>query len=997
MKNLKMSTSIIPLISMIVWSISASALTSEISTINVVRNGKAEHAVITSQSYFTKNGTLNIHGPGEYVSSGYALKPGMPFAVSAKIALKLHGTAAALTINGNNIGFDGRDYKIFYEGADLSDGQLHYLPESPIRSDIPFKLEAKYDGRILSLKIDGKQVLSEELILNRKAVISLRPHRANLKIYEFSVSGQPDSPVSIPDILEKSPPRGPTVRVCSVEHDAAITFPLHGNWCAYLEKSAGMLAVSNVKNGITITVPAKKLREAYSRSRGRYNLKSVKIILKEDTRKLTKRLLCYDPDKIHGFRAASVKMIGGTPSVSVGGRDDGILRGYLAVLHHRYRKSDGRKFNRAGIKESNICLIPRLFYSRGKFNHQAFFDYIETQAIRIIRDNPDNTISLRWNLYISKDWGREHPEELIVTDPKTSHFRHPRNVQASYASELWRKHNLEIIDKTLNKIKHSPIADRLVCVRVGYGNCGEWNNFGYHEKVFPDLSPPMQKAFAVWLTKKYKTDARLQEAWGQNSVFLKSQYLVPGKNARITGSNNIFRTLPNGKQVADFYEFWQGYTVSTIEVFARKIKEISDNKLLVGAFYGYFIGHLSNAPYHFQDSGHYALGAFLRSPYLDFASGPYPYYSRRINAAVNSAFSSYKLHNKFWYSENDQATHVSGDKFKRYGAARTIEEAIGLAKRNFMQNLAKGCSYYYFDFVLGWFKDEKLMRTIKQLKAIDKFALNNGRESIAEVAVLLDEKVVPVISNESAPAMKILRRMLGQSLDTAGAPWDCYLLSDLENIDFSQYKLVILANAYKLDPVRRASIKKILYNNDRAILFLYIPGCIDRYGKINFNVAKELCGMDFSLLTGVKKFNFQPVLTASGPGAKRIQMFKNKKAAIAMKQYKGYKLLFATSPGLDEISLSNKIYANTSVHRYIEPGDVFLASGKILSVYSRKGGRKKVSLPRKVEVVYDFFSGRVIASDCQDFYLDMPTRPSCYILYAGPRNKIKDSMGRLKD
>ena len=992
-----MPTSIISLISMIVWSVSASALRSEISTINVVQNGKAEHVVITSQSYFTKNGALNIHGPGEYVSSGYALKPGMPFTVSAKIALKLHGTAAALTINGNNIGFDGRGYKIFYEGADLDDGQLHYLPESPIKSDIPFILEAKYDGRILSLKINGKQVLSEKLILKRKAVISLRPHRANLKIYAFSVSGQPDSAVSIPDILEKSPPRGPSVRAYPVGRDAEVTFPLHGDWHAYLEKSPGNLKVFKMKNGIRIIIPAKKLREAYSKSSGQYNLKSVKIILKEHTRKFTRNLLCYDPGKQHGFRAASVKMIGGAPSVSVGGRDDGILRGYLAVLHHRYRKSDGQKFNRAGIKESNICLVPRLFYSRGKFNHQAFFDYIEAQALRIISDNPDNTISLRWNLYISKDWGREHPEELIVTDPKTSHFRHPRNVQASYASELWRKHNLEIIDKALNKIKHSPIADRLVCIRVGYGNCGEWNNFGYHEKVFPDLSLPMQNAFAAWLTKKYKTDARLREAWGRDSVSLKSQDLVPGKAARVTGSNNVFRSFPKGKQAADFYEFWQGYTVSTIELFARKIKEISDDKLLVGAFYGYFIGHLSNAPYHFQDSGHYALGTFLRSPYLDFASGPYPYYSRRTNAAVNSVFSSFKLHNKFWYSENDQATHRSGDKFKRYGAAETIDEAIDLAKRNFMQNLAKGSSYYYFDFVLGWFKDEKLMQAIKQLKAIDKFALNNGRESIAEVAVLLDEKVVPQISNESAPAMKILRRMLGQSLDSAGAPWDCYLLSDLESIDFSQYKLVILANSYGLNPARRASIKKILYNNDRAILFLYVPGCIDRRGELDFNAAKELCGMDFSLLTGVKKFNFQPVLTASGPGAKRIQMFKNKKAAIAMKQYKGYKLFFASAPGLDEISLSNKIYANTSVHRYIEPGDVFLACGNILSLYSRKGGRKKVSLPRKVEVVYDFFSGKVIASDCQDFSLDMPNRTSCYILYAGPRNKIKDSMDKLKN
>jgi hypothetical protein len=584
---------------------------------------------------------------------------------------------------------------MFFEGSDIGVGKLHYLTDNPIRSEVPFLVELAYDGEFLNVKVNSIQVIREKMRLTRDVTISLRPHRATLKIYQFDVQGTTESLATVEDVLEKSPPCGPSVYAYPINQSASVLYDLaNEGWKATLlvDKDRDVpLAAKYVSGKLQIGLEAKDLTQAYHANDGAMKLKNLSIrLVNASGEKLTRSLLCYDPEKPFEFRRMSVQMVAGAPSVCIDGKPDGIMRGRLDTLHHRYRQNDAVAFSRAGLRESEICIEPRLFDGRNGFQQDAFDDYIEKTCLRIAQNTPDNVISIRWLLYASDQWVEQHPDELILTQPQVDGFAHPRSLQPSYASEKWRQYNVDIIQRSIERMRRSPFADRLISIRMAYGNCGEWNNFGYHEKTFPDFSKPTQKAFSSWLKNKYQTTENLQQAWGNSDSNFESMDLIPSRQLRMGKTDQVCRTYPDERQTADYYSFWQDMTVDTITYFAQKIKQFTDSKLLVGAFYGYYVGHLSNGPYHFQDSGHYAMGRFLNSPYLDFASGPYPYYQRLENACVNGAFSSVGLHGKFWYSENDQGTHLSEKKFARYGAAQTLDESIALAKRDFMQNLAKG-------------------------------------------------------------------------------------------------------------------------------------------------------------------------------------------------------------------------------------------------------------------------------------------------------------------
>jgi hypothetical protein len=980
------------MIKQIFSAVMITAFTLSGSELQIIHKGNIKSAIVTPPKWIKYRGFIEFTGPNVFVASKYSLKPGTPFKIRAKIAIeKLNGTAAALTINGNKLGFDGAGNKMFIEGPELGTDKKISRMENPIKSDIPFNLEVESDGKLLTMKINSHLIFKKAFLIKSKVTIALRPHRSKMKIYNFHLQGTGGVRNTVADISGVRPPMGTCIVAFDILKDVVVSYKIPGSkWSGKLKSGKKSLPLNTVyKNGsIQITISKKLLQQAYQATSGKYNLKKIRITLRNDKNtSVRKYILCYDSKQCQGFRKTTVKMIKGAPAIYANGHPEGILLGRFAMMRDRYRATDVRDFDRIGARENIILLIPRQFYSRGRFQQKQFDDYIEKICLRIVKDAPKSSISIVCGFYTNKEWGEQYPDELIVTDPKVKHFRHPGVIQPSYASTVWRKYAVDILTNTLTKLQKSPLADRVESIKVGYGNCGEWNNFGYHEKVFPDVSVPMQKAFGSWLKNKYQSNSKLQKAWNRRNASFDSGNVVPGTQARMNNSAGTFRIYPGGRQASDYYEFWQEYTVDTIEFLAKTVKEVTNGKILVGAYYGYFPGHISGSPYHFQDSGHYAFGRYLRSPYLDFVSGPYPYNNRRKNSPINGAFSSVKLHGKLWNSENDQRTHRSGKSNLRYGTTASLAESIAIAKRDFMQNLAKGGSYYFMDFVFGWYQDKQFMKTLGRLKKIDKFALKYGRKSIAQVAVLLDESVVPMISNQSKRAMIELNKMLVYNLDATGAPWDCYLMSDLENIDFSQYKLVIMANLYHMNKKKRQAVKKYLYNKNRSVLYMYAPGIIDKNGKADYQAAAELTGLKFIPAKNIVEMPFSPLWTAVLNNIQVLKYFRNKIPAVVTKSFPNHKIFFATAPGVSSATLS-LIYNKAGIHSYTAPGDSLFACQNLIGIYSRNGGIKNINLPRKAEIIYDFFTKKVLARKKQKITINMPQRTSSIILYAGPEENI---------
>lgn len=135
------------------------------------------------------NGTLEGSGRGLLLKSSKSIGR-WEARIRAKISLtQLDSTAASIVFGGSShFGFDGSGKKLFVEGPLFS--KLTFLEaENPIRGNTPFVLEmVRKDGRI-SFSIDGTLIYAIKDSGQPLGEIALRPHRATMHVFEFTLEG----------------------------------------------------------------------------------------------------------------------------------------------------------------------------------------------------------------------------------------------------------------------------------------------------------------------------------------------------------------------------------------------------------------------------------------------------------------------------------------------------------------------------------------------------------------------------------------------------------------------------------------------------------------------------------------------------------------------------------------------------------------------------------------------------------------------------------------
>lgn len=508
-----------------------------------------------------------------------------------------------------------------------------------------------------------------------------------------------------------------------------------------------------------------------------------------------------------GFPDAKIVPHNGVPTLSINGAFHPGIFGYVGWNWLTARQSI-RDFSSAGFHLYEIVFQPWTLWKEGRLDVDDLERRLNSQIVSIAAQDPDALIFLRYWLYVPRDWSKFYPNEVIRYDDGTSEIPLLGGpwAHASYASPVWRAQYKEMLRGLVERLKKSPYADRIFMIRAGYGNCGEWNNFGYHHSKFPGYSPQMRAAYREWLKKRYGSLDALNRNW-------KSAYgdwdsvEVPSRAERLAGEGSLLRDPADSGNYSDFYRFFSDYTVELIADFGKTVKDASDGKLLYGVFYGYFLHHLTGAPYHSLDSGHYAMAKLLRQPEVDTVCSPYNYHRRERAISIGMPLESIKLHGKLFLAEMDLPTHLAdpakyhgtaGEQFN-YDAAEA--KTLTLYRRDYGRVLTWGVGGYWYDFAHNWY----------EFDAFRKFAASSariGREaaagadlrSTAEVAVILDEESVFSLSPHSAEWAQELRETLGYTLESVGAPIDFWLGSDLDAAVKRGYKLLIFADWFRPAP-----------------------------------------------------------------------------------------------------------------------------------------------------------------------------------------------------
>lgn len=154
----------------------------------IVQAGQIKSATGLLGRWTSGNGFIESTGT-HYLFAKKGIGPG-DFTVRARVSLAaLSGSAAAFIMGPDKFGFEGSHRRMFVQGPNIGAGLTIGEPEDFITPGKPFDLLVTRIGDTYAFQIDGKQVWSTNYSVKEITSIGLRPWRATMRIYDFSIEG----------------------------------------------------------------------------------------------------------------------------------------------------------------------------------------------------------------------------------------------------------------------------------------------------------------------------------------------------------------------------------------------------------------------------------------------------------------------------------------------------------------------------------------------------------------------------------------------------------------------------------------------------------------------------------------------------------------------------------------------------------------------------------------------------------------------------------------
>lgn len=165
----------------------------QVSRMVVVQQGRLQDGRIVGKAWQSEDGALVAQGVNRFLSTRGIFSGEVK--VHARLSLdSLAHTAASVQLARNNtFGFDGQDRKLFVSGPLFGPGTQFLQPASDfLTPGQPFDLDITREKGQFTIAINGKVVWSKPDSRQEFGAVALRPWRATMRVYEFTVEGTMD-------------------------------------------------------------------------------------------------------------------------------------------------------------------------------------------------------------------------------------------------------------------------------------------------------------------------------------------------------------------------------------------------------------------------------------------------------------------------------------------------------------------------------------------------------------------------------------------------------------------------------------------------------------------------------------------------------------------------------------------------------------------------------------------------------------------------------------
>ncbi len=450
---------------------------------------------------------------------------------------------------------------------------------------------------------------------------------------------------------------------------------------------------------------------------------------------------------------SSVSMFNGVPTLFINQKP---CEGAAYITYYTH-KNDYALFAEAGYR---LFSMPVFFAGRtinastgippfgpGIFDDKSRPDFLvfDEDVNKILSVRPDAYIFPRVNMSLPLWWDQENPDEL-----NDEGFHNEK--RSCFSSKKWAEETKRMLKIFIEHVEQMPYKNHIIGYQLAGGNTEEWISF--------DLKGSIGK--------------RSREAF--------KEY------AKANGAE---------ENESEYYRFLSYVVAKNICDFCAYAKELTDNRLVMGAFYGYTL-ELAK-----RSTCHHALQTVLESDSVDFICSPVSYDNFRKPARDHAnmlPIDSLKLHNKLYFVENDTRTDLTGppNDLPYYnnavwqGPERKV--TLEIMKMHFSRALCHGHAFWWFDMWGHWFNAPEYIEFMTRALGVKKESLSKKLKSNAELAVFIDERSTDSIPDESDVPQQVcyeIRRALGKT----SVPYDIYLLTDFETVRDKYKAIIFLAPA----------------------------------------------------------------------------------------------------------------------------------------------------------------------------------------------------------
>lgn len=640
----------------------------------------------------------------------------------------------------------------------------------------------------------------------------------------------------------------------------------------------------------------------------------------------------------------------------------------------KYRKIHD-EFRDAGIKYHTTIL------SSGWVGVNKF-DYTLTDEIlhALLSENPDIYYMPRVKLNVPPDWCRENPEETFVyfggpreadkikalactneqdwfgmkqkgypVNGGLNDFERPNHTNfgssialQSLSSEKWRADAAEALRRLMDHIDKTPYAKQIIGYHIAYGACGEttaWGSWVYDPYHVGDYGISALRNFKKFEEEKYgsiKAALAALKLSSENDIKPPDPTVRSGKKETL--SNFMFH-CGNSLLAADYYEFLSVSNVDSIEHFCRTVKE-HDPDFFVGAFYGYTaVGGCAHA-------GHLAIDRAIASPYIDFLSSPKGYHMCNAGQPGGEQAPAQSIaRKKIWLDEIDNKTHIDP---RNRGEVKDFFETKTILWREVCKNLSRNGGFWFMDLGEGSFSSPDIMSEIKKMTEFSREINKKEHKSISQV-LLVKGDVAKRKHSLSLELHQAIEYELQYRLTPIGAPVDFLRVSDLEEIDLSQYKMIVFGDTFYFE---QGQIEKILskLSPDATIIWNYAPGVL--LPDFSYENVKSVCGI--KVCECAKSESDHPALCiCEEDDVKILDRYENGEIKIASKVHKGRRNILAASPELETEDF-RRFAEEAGVDFYAPGGVTVYADNRITSYFAGESDgaeiqidNKKIQIPAK--------------------------------------------------